>query len=86
MKRHFIKYSKLISVLLTAKKTNELQLKNHDLRPIESTVVPEAHTSSNRSFGHSKGRGANKVEVFSRVAVAPAHRIEITPENKIIAL
>ncbi|XP_012846933.1 PREDICTED: uncharacterized protein LOC105966904 [Erythranthe guttata] len=45
----------LISVLLTAQKTNELLLKNHDLRPSGSQGVPEAH--ANKKTNRFKGRG-----------------------------
>ena len=39
-------------MLLTIEQTNELLLKNHDLRPIFFIVVPKAHVGSNKSFGH----------------------------------
>ena len=54
---NFLKYSKLISMLLIAEQTNELLLKNHDLRLTDSIVVPKAHASSNKSFDHSRDRG-----------------------------
>ena len=53
--KNFTKYSELISVLLTIEKTNELLLKNYDLRLSGSTTVVEVHVSSNMSFGYSKG-------------------------------
>ncbi|XP_012854500.1 PREDICTED: uncharacterized protein LOC105974002 [Erythranthe guttata] len=55
--RQFKTYSELISVLLTAEKTNELLLKNHDLRPCGSQAVPEAHANQNRNMGRFRGRG-----------------------------
>ena len=54
--KKFTKDLELIFVLLTAKQTNELLLKHHDLRPTRSTIVPKAHAGSNKSFKHSKGR------------------------------
>ena len=45
-----------ISILLIAKQTNDLMLKNHNLKPTRSIGVPEAHAGSNKSFGHSRGR------------------------------
>ena len=41
--RQFSTYFDFISVLLTAEHTNELLLKNHDLRPASSKALPEAH-------------------------------------------
>ena len=38
--RQFSTYSDLIYVLLTAEQTNELVLKNHDLRPAGSKALP----------------------------------------------
>ena len=55
MQRNFTKYLELISVLLTAEKTNEL-LKNHNLRPIRSAALPEAHANVNKSSSHFRGR------------------------------
>ncbi|XP_056168392.1 uncharacterized protein LOC115667228 [Syzygium oleosum] len=53
--RQFDTYSELISVLLTAEQTNELLLKNHDLRPAGSKALPEAHANSEKNTGHFKG-------------------------------
>ena len=44
-------------MLLTVEQTNELLLKNHDLRPTGSTTMRESHVSSNKTFGHFGGRG-----------------------------
>ena len=52
---HFAIYSDLIFVLLTAEQTNELLLKNHDLRPADSKALPEAHANSEKIIGHFKG-------------------------------
>ena len=52
---NFTKYFELISVLFTTKKTKKMLLKNHDLRPIESTAIPEIHANTNKSFGQFKG-------------------------------
>ena len=51
----FATYSDLISVLLTAEQTNELLLKNHDLRSADSKALPEAHANSEKIIGHFKG-------------------------------
>ena len=53
--RQFSTYSDLIYVLLTVEKTNELLLKNHDLRPAGSKALPEAHANSEKIIGHFKG-------------------------------
>ncbi|XP_017982368.1 PREDICTED: uncharacterized protein LOC108663281 [Theobroma cacao] len=52
----FKTYSELISVLLTAKQTNELLLKNHDLRPASSKALLEANASFGKSTGRFNGR------------------------------
>ena len=62
----FTKYSKLISVLLTAEKTNELLLKNHDLRPTGSAAVPEAHANANKNSGQFRGHGRRQRKGFYR--------------------
>ena len=53
--RQFATYSELISVLLTAEQTNELLLKDHDLRPTGSKALPEAHANSEKNIGRFKG-------------------------------
>ena len=53
--RQFSTYSDLISMFLTAEQTNELLLKNHDLRPAGSKALPEAHANSEKIIGHFKG-------------------------------
>ena len=55
-----------MSVLLTVEKTNELLLKNHDLRPIGSRAVLEAHTNAQKSSGPSKGYGRKQDKYFRR--------------------
>ncbi|XP_074364027.1 uncharacterized protein LOC141704740 [Apium graveolens] len=59
--RNFRKYSMLISLLLIAKKNNELLLKNHQIRPTGSAQLPEVHNTSfqknGRGKGHRGGRG-----------------------------
>ena len=66
--KNFTKYSELISILLTVEKTNELLLKNHDLRPIGSTTMLEAHANvnTNKNFGHFRGRGRKQSKGFRR--------------------
>ena len=53
--RQFATYSDLISMLLTTEQTNELLLKNHDLRPAGSKALPEAHANYEKIIGHFKG-------------------------------
>ncbi|XP_074359585.1 uncharacterized protein LOC141699074 [Apium graveolens] len=59
--RNFQKYGELISLLLVAKKNNELLLKNHQIRPTGSAQLPEVHNTSflknERGKGHRGGRG-----------------------------
>ena len=63
---NFTKYFELISVLLTAKKTNELLLKNHDLRPTRSAVVLEAHANANKNSGQFRDLGRKQGRGFCR--------------------
>ena len=51
----FATYSDLIYVLLTAKQTNKLLLKNHELIPASSEALPEAHANYKKFIGHFKG-------------------------------
>ena len=52
----FTKYSELISCLLVAEQNNELLLKNHQSRLIESMSLPEANATSVQTLGHGEGR------------------------------
>ena len=47
--RQFKTYSVLLSVLLTIEQTNQLLLKNHDLRPIGAKAITEANANKNRN-------------------------------------
>ena len=53
-------------MLLTVVQTNELLLKNHNLRPSGSTIVPKAHASSDKSFSNSRGYGRGQSCGFQR--------------------
>ena len=53
-------------MLMTIEQTNELLLKNHDLRPISSTIVLKAQIGSNKSFNHFKGRGRRQGHSFQK--------------------
>ena len=64
--RNFTKYSELISILLVVEQTNDMLLKNQDLRPTGSTAMPEAHANFNMSFGHFKGHGHRHDRGFRR--------------------
>ena len=66
--RQFATYSDLISVLLTVEQTNELLLKNHDVRPAGSKALPEAHANSKKIIGHLKATSASKNIILEEVA------------------
>ena len=70
--RQFATYSNLISMLLTVEQTNELLLKNHDLRPAGSKALPEAHANSEKIIGHFKG-------YKRRFATCMGHQIQVAP-------
>ena len=53
----FKTYSELISMLLTAEQTNQLLLKNHDLRPVGAESVPKANSIENRNTSRFRSRG-----------------------------
>ena len=58
--RRFTKYSELIACLLVAEQNNELLLKNHQSRPIESIPLPEANATiqvNRRGCGRGRGHG-----------------------------
>ena len=81
----------LIYVLLTAEKTNELLLKNHDLRPAGSKALPEAHANSKKIIGHLKGykrrqeynprRGGRKFNRPRKSNFGPNHDKEKKPKK-----
>ena len=56
--RGFERYSDLLKVLLVAEKNNELLMKNHNLRPTGSTIVPEANAIEKAFYdGNTHQRG-----------------------------
>ena len=89
--RQFATYSDLISVLLTAEQTNELLLKNHDLRPAGSKALPEAHANSEKIIDHFKGykrrqeynpqRGGRKFNRLRKSNFGPNHDKEKKPKK-----
>ena len=89
--RQFASYSDLISMLLTAEKTNEFLLKNHDLRPAGSKALPEAHENSGKIIGHFKGykrrqeynprRGGRKFNRPRKSNFGPNHDKEKKPKK-----
>ena len=89
--RHFATYSDLIYVLLTAEQTNELLLKNHNLRPVGSKALPEAHANSEKIIGHFKGykrrqeynprRGGRKFNRPRKSNFGPNHDKEKKPKK-----
>ena len=62
--RKFKKYSELISYLLIAEQNNKLLIKNHNLRPNESTPFPEVNkivfSEVNATLSHKYGRGRGR--------------------------
>ena len=42
-------------MLLTIKQTNEMLLKNHDLRPTSTSIVSEKYVDSSMSSGQFRG-------------------------------
>ena len=81
----------IISVLLTAEQTNELLLKNHDLRPAGSKSLPKAHANSEKIIGHFKGykrrqeynpqRGGRKFNRPRKSNFGPNHDKEKKPKK-----
>ena len=57
--RQFKTYFELISVFPIAKQTNQLLLKNHDLRPAGAKVISEANANENRNTRRFRGRVLN---------------------------
>ena len=66
--RKFKKYSKLISYLLIAEQNNKLLIKNHNLRPNESTpflkvnkiVFPEVNAAASHKYGRGRERARGR--------------------------
>ena len=71
---------------MTTEQTNKMLLKNYDLKPTGSTIVPKAHDSSNKSFGHFRSHGECKVVVFNGLVANSTQLIWITTDNKEITL
>ena len=42
-------------MLMTAKQTNELLLKNNDLKPASTSTFPEENASLSKTLGRSRG-------------------------------
>ena len=62
--------------------TNGPLLKNHDLRTTSLTVVLEAHTSFNKSFGHFKGHGRRQGHDFWMGGGRSGPSNQNNPDNK----
>ena len=71
--RQFKTYSELISVLLTAEQTNQLLLKNYDLRPTGSKAIPEANANENRNTSQFRGRGRGSRRGSQRASGRSTH-------------
>ena len=69
--RQFKTYFELISVLLTAEQTNQLLLKNHDLRPAGSKAIPEANAMKIETPADSEAVGEDQDVVLKGVVVDP---------------
>ncbi|KAK6141942.1 hypothetical protein DH2020_024315 [Rehmannia glutinosa] len=57
--RQFKTYS-CYNIISSTEKTNELLLRNHDLRPSGFNAVPEAHVNSGRGGARFRGRGGRR--------------------------
>ena len=78
-------------MLLTVEKTNELLLKNHDLRPAGSKALPEAHANSEKIIGQFKGykrmqeynprKGGRKFNRSRKSNFGPNHDKEKKPKK-----
>jgi len=79
--RQFKTYSELISVLLTAEQTNELLLKNHDLRPAGSKAFPEANAGSSKNVGRPRGRERRHWNFFRKGGGRFNRNINNSPHN-----
>ena len=73
--RQFKTYSELISVLLTAEQTNQLLLKNHDLRPAGSKAIPEVNATERRNTSRFRGRGQRSRNGSQRGSGRPTQQI-----------
>ena len=78
-------------MLFTAEQTNELMLKNHDLRPAGSKALLEAHANREKIIGHFKGykhrqeynprRGGRKFNRPRKSNFGPNHDKEKNPKK-----
>ena len=71
--RQFTTYSELISVLLIAEQTNQLLLKNHDLRPTSAKAIPDVNANENRNTSRFKGHGRGSRRGSQMDNSRPAH-------------
>ena len=71
--RQYKTYSELISLFLTTEQTNQLLLKNHDLRPAGSKAIPETNANENRNTNRFRGRGRGSRRGSQRGSGRPAH-------------
>ena len=60
-------------MLLTAEQTNQLLLKNHDLRPAGSKAILEANANENRNTSRFRGRGRKSRCGFQRGSGRPTN-------------
>ena len=60
-------------MLLTAKQTNQLLLKNHDLRPTSVKAIPKANANENRNTSWFKSRGRGSRHGSQRDNSRPTH-------------
>ena len=60
-------------MLLTAEQTNQLLLKNHDLKPAGSKVILEANANENRNTNRFRGRGRGSRHDSQRGSGRPTH-------------
>ena len=81
--RQFKTYFELIFMLLTIEQTNQLLLKNHDLRPAGAKAIPEANANENRNTSRFRGRGRRLRCGSQRGSGRPAHNNK-NPNKKML--
>ena len=80
--RQFKTYSELIFVLLTIEQTNQLLLKNYDLKPVGTKVIPETNANENRNTNRFKVMGVDQDVILKGLAVNP-RMTKINPSKEI---
>ena len=58
---------------MTIEQTNQLLLKNHDLRPAGAKAIPEKNANENINTNRFRGRGQGSRRDPKRGSAKPAH-------------